>query len=323
MFKTGIYDLSQLTDSPRFNSLLGKKRVISIALYNQILHASNADALAERILDTFSDERGAYKRTYSKRFETFDAQLLRMLAERNNIEYPLVVADVSVSDGRTACDLFETLAPQFPELEYLASDFSPQVFVVRKGRFSLAVSRQYNIVEMTWPPFVLSALKPETPYYYPVNAAVRLLVHRLIAKPLLAQYKAGNIGACEIQLFSARALNLARNDPRFHLGDQNILEPITLPKPAHLLRAMNVLNATYFNHDDMKVILTNFHKALRPDGWLVAGSNEDAGSVVNGGIFRKTTGGFEKIWHSGNGLEREAEITGWKARTQRVPTSGA
>jgi hypothetical protein len=313
MIKTGIHHISQLAGSARLKSLFGRNRVISVTLYDQILDLPNADALAERTLDYFSDERGVYKRTYANRFEQFDSQLLRLLTEQFNPQDPLVLADVSVSDGRTACDLFERLAPHFPKIAHYASDYSPRVMVLRQGRTTLVLSRNNRILETVWPPFVFSATTPENPIYYPVNHAIRLLVKRFLAEPLRARYLAGQVKASELQLFSLRALNLLRKDERFHLGEQNILEPLATPEPPHVVRAMNVLNPTYFGPSDLDRILENFHAALRMGGWLVAGSNEDAGSIVHGGIYRKIRTGFEKIWHSGNGLEKEAHILSWKS----------
>jgi chemotaxis methyl-accepting protein methylase len=108
-----------------------------------------------------------------------------------------------------------------------------------------------------------------------------------------------------------RALNLARLDPRFHLGEQNILEPLATPEPPHIVRAMNVLNATYFTQEDLSRILGNFHTALRTGGWLVTGYNEDAGSQVHGAIFRKTDAGFERLWESGRGPQMQDRILAW------------
>jgi hypothetical protein len=314
MFKTGIYDISQLVGSAHLKSLFGRDRVISVVLYDQILDLPNADAIAERTLRYFSDERGVYKRTYANRFEEFDSQLLRLLTEQFNPQDPLILADVAVSDGRTACDLFEKLTPRYPRIAHYASDYGPRVMVLRQGRLTVALSRNNRILETVLPPFVFSAMKPEHPLFYPLNHVFRFFVNRFLAEPLRAKYLAGQIEASELQLFSMRALNLSRLDSRFHLGEQNILEPLATPEPAHVVRAMNVLNVSYFGPSDLDRILENFHKALRPEGWLVTGTNEDAGSMVHGGIYRKTATGFEKIWHSGNGPVMEAHILFWKSQ---------
>jgi hypothetical protein len=312
MIKTGIYDITQLARPARLKSLFGKDRVISVTLYDQILDLPNADALAERILLLFSDERGAYKRTYANRFEEFDVQFLRLLTEQYDPQDPLVLADVGVSDGRTACDLFERIATHYPRISYYASDYGPQVFVLRQGRLTVTLSRNYCILEIVWPPFVFTTMKPENPLYYPLNHTMRFLVRRLLAQPLIGEYLAGRVEARELLLFSVRALNLSKKDGRFHLGEQNILEPLVPPEPPNIVRAMNVLNASYFGASDLDQIVWNIYNTLRQGGWLVTGSNQDAGSIVHGGIYRKTSTGFDRVWQSGNGPQVESHILSWK-----------
>jgi hypothetical protein len=303
-----------LTGTPRLKSLLGRNRVISVVLYDQLLDLPNAEDLAERTLDCFSDEHGVYKRTYARRFEEFDARLLALMNEHFSPQEPFFLADVAVSDGRTACDLFEKLSPCFPHLAYYASDFSPRILVLRQGHLTVTISQNHRIVETVWPPFVFSAMNRESPYAYPVNHLIRFIVNRFLAEPLVEQFRAGKVKASELHLLSVRTQQLLRRDSRFHFGEQSILEPLAAPEAPHVVRAMNVLNPSYFDTAELSRILGNFHQALRPQGWLVCGSNEDAGSTVHGGVYRKTATGFEKVWHSGKGMEMEANILSWRAR---------
>lgn len=311
MIKTGIHSLSQLVGNPRLKSVLGRDLLISAALYDQILDFPNADALAERILLFLSDERGVYKRTYAHRFEDFDAHLLQLMAGHFDPQAPLILGDVAVSDGRTACDLFERLAPTFQKLTHFASDFAPGVRVLEQGRLTVVLSRNNRLLQMVWPPFVFNVTSPESALYYPLNRLIRMLVKSALVDPLVAKYLGGQVQSREVPLFSVRALNLARQDARFHLGEQNILEPLVTPEPLHIVRAMNVLNASYFTQEDLNQILGNFHAALGAGGWLVTGYNEDAGSQVHGAIFRKADAGFERIWESGHGPQMQDRILAW------------
>jgi hypothetical protein len=313
MIRTGVYDISQLIGSTHFRTLFGRERVVSVTLYDQILDSPNADALAERILLLFSDERGAFKRTYAQRFEVFDSQLLSLLTKHFNHQEPLIVADVAVSDGRTACDLFERIAPHYPRIAYYASDYGSQVRVLRQGRLAVTLSRNNRILEIVWPPFVFSIMRPEPWHYYPLNRVIQFLVWRFLAEPLRAKFLAGRVKANDLHLFSVRALNLSRKGERFHLVEQNILETLATPEPVHVVRAMNVLNTSYIGRADLCRILGNFNNGLREGGWLVVGYNEGPGSTVNGGIYRKTGTGFEKLWQSGNGPQMEADILSWKS----------
>ena len=76
---------------------------------------------------------------------------------------------------------------------------------------------------------------------------------------------------------------------------------------------MNVLNPTYFTVTDRLKVASNIHAGLRLGGWLVIGSNQDAGSQVHGGIYRRTGVGFEKVWQSGEGSRFEAVLLGHRA----------
>ena len=103
MLKFGITNLDQMRNR-KFKTFLKRKRGnISITLYDKIHTFSDADTIAERILLLFSDERGAYKRTYQKRFGEFDAQVIHELSK---FSPPQTFHDVGISDGRTALDFF-------------------------------------------------------------------------------------------------------------------------------------------------------------------------------------------------------------------------
>jgi hypothetical protein len=64
---------------------------------------------------------------------------------------------------------------------------------------------------------------------------------------------------------------------------------------------MNLLNRSYFTDDQFRVILKHIHSGLLDGGLLITGSNQDAGSLVNGGIYQKTKQGFNEIYQSGGG----------------------
>ena len=63
---------------------------------------------------------------------------------------------------------------------------------------------------------------------------------------------------------------------------------------------MNILHYGYFDAPTITRILDNIHRALDQNGLLIEGSNEDAGSPVSGGIYRKTESGFDLIRYPQN-----------------------
>jgi hypothetical protein len=311
LIKTGIHDIRQVTPGARFKTLFGKDKVLSITLYDRILSLPDAESLAERILLLSADERGARKRTYAARFDAFDEAVATRIRERWDADTPLRVEDVAVSDGRTAHDFFQRLASGFPRLSYGASDFNPRVFVVDDGRLKVTLSRSHRILEITFPPFVFNA-RPESPLFYPVNHAVRALITRLRVRPLVDRYVSGQVQARTILMFSAQAMNLVKGDHRFQLSEHDVLTPLPRWTGRHVVRAMNILNRSYFGAEQIGLILSHVHDGLGEGGWLITGSNQDAGSQVHGGVYERTESGFRKVWGSGEGSPVEPEILRWQ-----------
>ncbi|MCX7353209.1 MAG: hypothetical protein NTW22_08135 [Proteobacteria bacterium] len=299
MLKFGIHNKSQIRKKVKLVSFFGGEKKISITLYDQIISESNADELAERILFLFADERGAYKRTYQKRFEDFDQIVLRYLKENFKNEMPLTLHDVAVSDGRTALDFFEKISSDFTKVEYVASDYNPKIYVIQEGKCKVTVSCTGKILEILFPPFVFNVIKRDSIRHYPLNHLIKSVVERLIAIPLVKKYQSGMIHAKELLLFAPRVLNAAQNDSRLTLQQHNLLEPFD--KPVHIIRAMNILNPSYFSETEFLKVLNHVHKGLKDHGVFITGSNEEAGSIVNGGIYKKNINGFEKIYESGVG----------------------
>ena len=312
MIKTGIHDIKQVAGRTRFKTLLGQEKNLSVTLYDQILGLPNAEFLAERILFRFSDERGARKRTYANRFEEFDSSILPLMREHFAPDAALVVADLAVSDARTSCDFFSKVAAAFPHLSYYASDYSPRVLVLDDGLLKVTLSRSHKILEIVCPPFVFNDTSPDNPLFYPVNHVLRILVRRWLARPLVDKYLSGKVRARDVLLFSVRALNLSREDGRFHLAEHDLLTPLPPSSGRHIVRAMNVLNPWYFDAHEFRLIVTHIYDGLLDGGWLITGSNQGADSPVHGGVYQKSSAGFRRIWQSGNGSPVESAILDWR-----------
>lgn len=312
MMITGIYSTLQVRDRNVLRTFWGSRKRFSITLYDQVMKEPDAEELAERILLPFADERGAYKRTYARRYEEFDASVLSYLAENLHHDEPLVIQDVAISDGRTSCDFFEKVVKLFPRLSFFASDYDPIVVVVEDGSARVALSRAGRLLECVWPPFVFNALKKDSRLCFPLNRLIQFFVERTIARRIMAEYARGDLAGRELLLFSPRALALAESDRRFHLGQHDLLKPFVCP--CHVVRAMNVLNLSYFNEPDRCRVVGNIHAGLLDRGFLIAGSNQEAGSRVHGGIYRRTPAGFERTWLSGNGCPLDKEIMTFRVR---------
>ena len=66
---------------------------------------------------------------------------------------------------------------------------------------------------------------------------------------------------------------------------------------------MNVLNLVYFSEANLKKAILNIISSLNEGGLLVTGSNLEAGSVVNGGIYKKSVLRLEKLATAGSGSQ--------------------
>jgi hypothetical protein len=310
MIKKGIYEILQLGNPHNFKDFFGGEKRLSITLYDQIINHPHADELAERILLLFADERGAYKRTYAKRFEAFDHEVLKLLDQRLESQKNIFIQDVAVSDGRTASDFFEKLIHYYPNISYHASDYNPKVLVIEKRDTKVTLSHTGKILEIVWPPFVFNTIKRDSYRHYPLNCFVRLFVERMVVRPLLQAYHGGKLKAHELFLFAPKAMALAQNDKRFCLLQHDLLTPFS--NQSHIIRAMNVLNLSYFSEKQFTKVLSHIYNGLYKNGLLITGSNQEAGSLVAGGMYQKTSAGFKKIWQSGDGSPIEKKLLEFK-----------
>lgn len=298
MIKTGIYKLQDI-QLKSFTLFRKELKNVSITLYDQIIQESNADELAERILLLFADERGAYKRTYIKRFEEFDYEVLEHIKDSFKKEELLIFQDVGVSDGRTALDFFEKISSSFSKLKYIASDYNPKVYILEKGRSKVTLSHTGKVLEILWPPFVFNIIKRDSYKHYPLNHIIRYFLYLFIVSPLLKNYKTGKIQAKELMLFAPQVLRNAEKDKRFILEQHDLLQPFA--QQAHIIRAMNVLNLSYFSKNEFIKIIDYIYAALKEGGLLITGSNQEAGTVVHGGVYQKSSNRFQKIKQFGEG----------------------
>jgi len=87
--------------------------------------------------------------------------------------------------------------------------------------------------------------------------------------------------------------NLIKQHPGFSLINYNLLEK--LPGKYDVVRAMNILHFGYFTHDSLNIVLNNLYHGLNDGGLLIEGSNEYAGSPVEGAFYQKTSSGFSLV----------------------------
>jgi hypothetical protein len=301
VIKTGIWRLEQLErgwDRTPFRKSL---RQVSITLYRLLQDHPKADELAERILLQFGDERGTYKRTYSSRFGCFDVDVTEQIKAAFDVNLPVRIHDVGASDGRTSCDLFDSLKTSFPHLSFFASDTSPEVEVIRSGRTHIVLGRENRVLEITWPPFVFNESKRDSYRHYPLNHVARLVLKHSVVRRALAARAKGEIRPDHLALWCPRALAYAASDSRFRVGQYDVLTATGQEASFEVIRTMNVLNPSYFSTAELQIAFRHMLASLVQGGLLVIGSNEGPGSPVNGSILRKAGERAELLLKRGTG----------------------
>ena len=138
---------------------------------------SERDQLQERLLSRFSVQSGVLKYTHSRRFEDFDASSLSAISSNFPPDQPVLVHDIGASDGRTSCGLYERLNPIFGGLDFLASDYAPYLYRLRRKNAAsrLIIDDSDHILQIITPPFVFTVVRPESKILYPLNHFIRLL----------------------------------------------------------------------------------------------------------------------------------------------------
>jgi hypothetical protein len=318
MIKTGLYRVDQLSSSAKIRGFFGGTRRVSITLYEKLDEMKKAEEWAEKILFSYCDARGIYKRTYACRFDQFDDMAIDCLGREFPASRALTMHDIGVSDGRTACDFFQKLAARFPHLSYYASDYEPSLMMLRSGTDGSVVTlnKKGEAIEIVMPPFVFNLIKPENFLLYPVNYAFFLFARTTVLRRTLAKYRAGKIKPSPLVLFCPAARDLAASDSRFHLLEYDLLKPNTLPCRVDVVRVMNVLNSSYFAAQQLSIAVGHILESLAIGGLLIVGSNDAAGTEVRGGIYRKLSQGFQELAKSGADHDAHRTIMSFAA-TQR------
>lgn len=303
MFKTGIYDLSQC-DGDKLYSPLSKRKHIALDLYDRF-DGSAADVLKfqEHVIGRVATANGSFKKTHINRFEEFDKQTRKAIQEYLPKEGGLKVHDIAVSDGRTTVPFFEMLADlQGDNLTYIASDYASHFMVLQRGGETsrIVLDREKTIIQIIYKPFVFNMVCPDHKIVYPFNHFMRAKA-KAYADQLLRDYNdnMGDVHERELVLICKPCRELDETDSRFSFRLFNIVDE--MEEGCDIIRAMNILNTSYFDDAAMGLIIANLRTSLNDGGFLITGSNMEGGTTVHGGIYRKVSGALELIGQSGNG----------------------
>jgi hypothetical protein len=303
MLKFGVHDINQLREGKDV-TIFGRLKKVSISLLDDALGESEPDRAkyCERIMFELNDDRGTYKRTTGTRLQQFDKDILALLRSLFSDRTALLrIHDTAVSNGQTAVNFFTQLSIAFPKLEYLASDYDPQVRIVKRGALTVALSSRDQVIEITRPPFVFTPKQLESPIFYPVNHVIRMILQKSSVQRLLRELReeaAHDITVRTVSLFCPAAQELARNDTRFSLAQYSLLDNSPTEEKFDCIRAMNVINREYFSDAQFDQVFQNIASALKQQGLLIVGSNQESDSAVAGGVYRLNGNRFSPLWNS-------------------------
>jgi hypothetical protein len=315
MLKLGVCKPADL-DLRKLSGILGRNKFVAATLYPALCASDrpDRDQLLERILFRFSTRNASLKRTQSARFEAFDRAFVERFRAALETGRSVAIHDAGVSDGRTSVDFFRRLAV-VPGLafSFVASDYAPEVTALQdeRGRLTLIADPASGaVLQLVWPPFVFNLPRSESPWLYPVNHLLRRWLLATQAQALLARWRAGDAGVrvSTLRLLHPSVLSLEQSDPRFRFERHDLLSPS--PRRYDVVRAMNVLNRSYFSPGDLARAVGHVADALPEAGWFVVGSNQDRDSTVNGAVYRLRGRGFERVFSSGAGSEIDAIVMG-------------
>ncbi len=310
LFLTGIHDARQLArfDPARWP---GIRRRIAIDLIGDIDRLGDP-ALRAALFERIVDVRGAFKRTYPDRFAEFDALLMARWRAAAAGDRPVRVLDAGVSDGSTSLPLIEAVDRMSGgQFFFTATDLDGCYVRLSRGRAPerrVILSASGAIVQIVVPPFLFT--RRESRYLFPVNRMLRPAADRFAGR-LIADWRIGSadVDVSEILLLAPAMRQRVGEDKRVTFRAWDILEPWP-GETADCVRAMNVLNPGYFDDGQMKRVVANLFAAVKDGGWLAMGSNEDAGSPVDGIVCRRAGQRLELVVTSGRGFRAHDALTG-------------
>jgi hypothetical protein len=325
MFKLGIYKKEQLT--PESLAIIFNSRTfIALDLYNSLddLPEAEIDAVQERMLRWFRLRNGIQKRTYARRFDDFDRLSVSSIAANFPTRQDIRVHDIGASDGRTSCGLYEPLNRMYGErIHFLASDYAPYLYVLKRvqGASRLIIDDRLHVLQIVTPPFVFIVHHLESRRLDPLSYLLRLLVTALYARPLLEGYKAGrpSIERTRLELLCQECRACISQQNNFRFDSYDVLSGPT--EPFDIIRAMNLLNHGYFSEAQLRNAVRNVIQSLSEGGLFIIGSNAEPGTMVDGGIYKKTKSRMERIAISGKGSQIDALISDVGAFTEETDSS--
>ncbi len=262
----------------------------------------------EEISRTLPTSNGTYRTTFPNRFHDLDEMATQWIKKFYSPDTELRVQDRAASHALTSLEWALQLFQAFPLAAFEASDTMFSLF-----KLSLNSGGAYVLEPDGQPlqyinrPFVVSLQRKES-WRHPINRLVAAGAKRRFERLPLAQgwmesTSGASYGVTTIPLVHPAALQFSKRNSKFQLQARSIFE--CLPDSCHVLRTMNILNASYFSTDQLvRGINAAFHSLQSGGIWIVGRTLEqDLTNHVT--LLRKQQGGWIVLARLGRGSEIE------------------
>jgi glycosyltransferase involved in cell wall biosynthesis len=274
-------------------------------------------------------KNGTYKTTYSRRLDTVNEIVTKLLPPYR----PLEILDVGVSSGLSTLEWMESLERAGIEYRMTASDLCVKAFLLSFGRFGNA------LVDKAGHPLQFDFLGRAIPYPLGQRRAVRVPPLFVLAQTfrwilpglfaaLFKQWairtegdavRRFGIGCHRVRLLSPRL----KEGTSLTILEDDILTAGLFKKCFHVLRAANVLNREYFSDETLIRMLVNLRARLKQQGILVVCRTGEH-NVNDGTVFRLNQADrFDVVCRIRNGSEIESLILDLPGVGRRVADRGA
>ena len=314
MIKLGVTRLEQLRQR-RIQTLMGGTRYVSLRLLEELgtIPESEANQLFPVVTKRLTNSAGAFRRTDPERFDTLNAELMNFLAAHRDRVGGLRVHDAAVADGTTALALYRSFLEAGIQLDsYLATDLCDYVVQIDRGGSGPLVfldPTTNSILQVHWQNFVFNFPKGENPFWYPVNGLVRNLLMRFPVRRLLEDWKSGEVGkGARVELLHPAVLSEVASPSVFFFRREDLFNEQSTP--VDFVRAMNVLNRSYFSEAQLKRAVRSLARPLELGGYLLIGGDSEKPGETAATLFRRTDSSLVPETRWSGGAPVESLITG-------------
>jgi hypothetical protein len=272
----------------------------------------------ERLMPQICLSSGVARTTARGRFGVLDREIAKVLRELYPAGSPLRVEDWAVSNGITAAEWFRVLAEDYPQLRFVASDWTVYLVAAEysKDGSTYILEPDGTPIQYIREPFVVSLVQKHH-WVYAVNRRVHqyaLESWRQIGFQLTlpndwndfsatpSEFDSGPLRLRRLSLFHPEVLKL--QSEQFRVCRHSVFD--ALSDPVDMIRTMNILNRAYFSDEQLQAAASAVAKSLRPGGvWIVGRSAGEHPGDHQVTICRRGEKGWQVYWRLGGGSEIE------------------